>query len=159
MLAWDKKFYSDRQRAVGSTEVDKVIDTLRQGNLILETTLGPAGFRFEPLAAGKGSGGDFASGRWTRGDRGIEIHFRRSLGLVRYWIGRTSMSHSELVDALNQKSSAKYPGYSIDPLDGFRDLRNDLELFGVPFLTGAVTEQELNRLSSDLQERPRHRLP
>ena len=134
-------------------------DTLREGNLILEATLGPAGYRFEPLGAGNSSGGDFASGRWIRADRAIEIHFRHSLGLVRYWIGLTSMSHRELVEACDVRDQANYPGYSTDPLDGFRHLRNDLERFGGPFLSGAMTEEDMIRLASDLQRRPRRRLP
>jgi hypothetical protein len=139
--------------------VGNATDTLRDGNLILEATLGPAGYRFEPSAAGNSSGGDFASGRWIRADRAIEIHFRHSLGLVRYWIGLTSMSHRDLAEACDASGQASYPSYSTDPLDGFRHLRHDLEGFGGPFLSGAMTEEEMIRLVSDLKRRPRRRLP
>jgi hypothetical protein len=58
--------YSDPQRAYDQATMDSVVDKLREGNFILEAVLGPAGFRFESLAAGTGSGGNFASGRDPR---------------------------------------------------------------------------------------------
>jgi hypothetical protein len=65
----------------------------------------------------------------------------------------------ELVGALNEKRQARYPGYSIDPLDAFRDFRHDLELFGGPFLTGAMTEEDMSRLAADVHQHPKHGLP
>ena len=37
---------------------------------------------------------------------------------------------------LGVADQAAYPGFSDDPLDGFRHLRSDLERFAEPFLTG-----------------------
>jgi hypothetical protein len=139
--------------------VGSASDTLQQGNAILETVLGPAGFRFEWLAAGQSSGGDFASGKWINGNRSIEIHVRFSLGLVTYWIRGAAMGHAELMQALNVKAQAEYPGYSNDPLDGFRHLRHDLERFGGAFLSGQMTEMDMNRMRSELEKLPKRRLP
>jgi hypothetical protein len=111
-------------------------ETLAEGVLILEPVLKPAGFVFVPGHAGKSSGGWSASGSFVRGDRGLEIHYRYSLGLVTYVVGGASLSHSDYVRALGHSREAAYPGFSSDPLDGFRHLRTDLERFGGEFLHG-----------------------
>jgi hypothetical protein len=135
------------------------VELLRHGNTILAGVLGPAGFRFKEGASGPSSGGDYASGTWILGDRGIEIHFRHSLGLVQYWIGDTALDHNDLMRALNVKQHADYPGYSDDPLDGFRHLQSDLERFGGSFLSGQMSEMDMERMRSELEARPKKRLP
>jgi hypothetical protein len=76
--------------------------------------------------AGKrhGSGGAFATGRFTRGDQYLELHFRRSLGLVTYGWGGSVLSHADYLAGL--EVTGAYPGYSADALDGFRHLAQDL---------------------------------
>jgi hypothetical protein len=101
-----------------------VPDALRAGVAILGTVLSPAGFRFQPVAEGRGSGGGFAAGRFTRDRQDLEFHYRHSLGLVSYrWDGVT-LSHADYLRGLGVMGS--YPGYSQDPLDGFRHLAPDL---------------------------------
>ena len=134
-------------------------DILRQGNAILESVLGPAGFRFEEIAAGHSSGGHFASGQWRRGDRAIELHVRWSLGLVTYGIGGTTLGHADLMRALHVTARAAYPGFSDDPLDGFRHLRDDLERFGGAFLSGQLSEADLRNMRAAIERLPKRRLP
>jgi len=43
----------------------------------------PAGFTFHLTNNGNSSGGDFATGRFTKGTQDLELHFRHSLGMVR----------------------------------------------------------------------------
>lgn len=96
------------------------------------------GFAFVPLASGKSSRGWSASGEFRRERAGeirrLELHFRHSLGLVTYHLDGTSLSHSDYMRAL--KATNQYPGFSDEPLDGFRHLLNDLERYAGDFLDG-----------------------
>lgn len=102
----------------------------------------PAGFQFVQTGEDETGGGSFASGEFRRGDRRLELHFRPELGLVRYHFGEESLSHQELVRgvrALDRISEeAEYPGFSNDPMAGFRHLRHDLDRFGGIFLHGGA---------------------
>jgi hypothetical protein len=109
------------------------------------------GFEFVPLDSGHGSGGPFASGEFRREREGevrrVEMHFRLKLGLVSYHVNGSSLSHSDYMRALAAKN--QYPGFSDDPLDGFRHLLHDLTEYAQDFLDGpgeafraAVTEAE-----------------
>ncbi len=118
---------------------------LREGAAILEPLLLEYGFAFVEGASGKSSGGHYARGSFVRGDRLLELHFRRSLGLVRYHVGDASVAHDEYV-RLVTGGRGEYPGYSSDPLDGFRHLLTDLERHGRVFLSGSDEEfQELHK--------------
>jgi len=113
-------------------------ETLVAGCKILETILIPSGFTFVEGASGKGSGGFFASGKFIKGNRALELHFRHSLGLVTYHIGGLSLTHEAYMRAaLGPREKNKYPGFSNDPLDAFRDLASDLRNFCVDFLDGS----------------------
>jgi hypothetical protein len=108
----------------------------------LAGVLGPAGFQFVETEEGASSGGSFASGEFRRGDRRLELHLRSSLGLVRYHFGEESLSHEELVRGVRAlegiSEAGEYPGFSDDPLAGFRHLRHDLDRFGGVFLRGGA---------------------
>jgi hypothetical protein len=108
---------------------------LLQGSRILETELRPLGFKFIFGAAGKGSGGVFATGDFIRDDRRLELHFRQSLGLVRYHIGTSSAAHDAYMRELGVQSECRYPSFSDDPLVAFHDLAHDLK-FAVDFTNG-----------------------
>jgi hypothetical protein len=97
---------------------------LEAGAAILAPVLSPAGFIYEPARQGRGSGGDFAAGRFTRGTQLIEFHLRHSLGLVTYGWDDLTLAHAGYLRGLG--ISGAYPGYSDDPLDGFRHLALDL---------------------------------
>jgi hypothetical protein len=118
--------------------VDDKINILRSGAEIIASLLVPDGFVFEILSSGEGSGGTFASGQFQRGERRMEFHFRYSLGMVSYHLGSRSMSHENFMHAvLGKRHASKYPGFSDQPIDGFRHLLADLESHGADFLTGS----------------------
>lgn len=114
---------------------------LRAGAELLAPVLTPAGFAVGPVEAGVGSGGPFAVGRFTRGDgRALELHVRGALGIVVYRAPGVAVEHAPLMRAAAGDERPAYPGFSADPLDGFRHLRADLERFGAAFLAGSDVE-------------------
>jgi hypothetical protein len=115
--------------------------TLQRGVEILAPALVPHGFRFEFRRTDKGSGGYFAWGEFVRGDRRLALHFRHALGLVTYHLGNDVIAHEDFMRVvLGGARTNEYPGFSEDPLDGFRHLRHDLEKFAAPFVTGSDAE-------------------
>jgi hypothetical protein len=112
-------------------------EILLDGAKILDLVLSPKGLQFQFKGCGPSSGGDFAWGEFVRDNRWLEIHFRNSLGLVRYHIGNNSASHESYMRALGVRDQCKYPGYSDDPLEAFRDLAHDL-VFADDFFTGTA---------------------
>ena len=128
--------------------------TFETGCKILDPVMQRHGFVFNKGPSGKGSGGDFVSGHYVRGDRKLELHFRHSLGLVTYHMGSLSISHEAYMRALLGKEGGhKYPGFSEDPIDGFRGLRYDLEHYGSDFLYGSG--EEFSRCVERARERER----
>lgn len=95
------------------------------GNEILSPVLGEAGFSIDSQTFSTGSGGPFGVSRWVRGTQWIELHVRWALGIVCYGWGDESFDHAHMVGALGV--TASYPGFSQDPIDGFRHLTQDLE--------------------------------
>lgn len=128
---------------------------LLQGVAILDPVLNPAGFRFALGDCGVGSGGPYASGSFQRGDLILELHVRRSLGLVTYHAGPDQISHRNLMRTLGHDSEAAYPGFVDDPLAGFRNLRSDLERFGEPFLRGDAEAVRLAARDAAVREAAR----
>lgn len=115
---------------------DDVANTLRAGVLILNDLLEPHEFVSLLTDAGIGSGGQYASAEFRRGNRRLELHFRFSLGLVTYHVESAALSHEDYMwSVLGKRWASYYPGFSEDPLDGFRHLRRDLEQLwcGLPF--------------------------
>jgi len=108
---------------------------LLTGARILETVLAPNGFQFPIGGEGLGSGGRFAWGEFVRDDRNLELHFRQSLGLVRYHVGDHSAGHESYMRELGVSEQCKYPGFSSDPMNAFLSLARDLA-FADDFLTG-----------------------
>lgn len=118
-----------------------VHETFRAGCGILDEVMKPQGFTFVEGASGPSSGGNFASGEYVKDDRRLEIHFRFSLGLVTYHMGSLSLAHESYMRALLGKNGGnQYPGFSDDPLDGFRHLSYDLSHFCGDFLGGSGEE-------------------
>ena len=104
--------------------------------------LGPAGFAFAETEEGLDSGDTLATGEFRRGDRRVELHVRSSLVLVQYHFGEETMAHEALVRGMRAleriPEEGQYPGFSEDPMAGFRHLRHDLERFGEVFLRGGA---------------------
>lgn len=129
-------------------------DAIRAGVEELDPVLVGEGFRFSETSTGKSSGGEFASGEYRRGDRWLELHYRHSLGLVTYHVGAVSLGHEDYVRAVRAiervAGENAYPGFSSDPISGFRELRKDLQCFGRIFLKGTADEfRELKRWADD----------
>ena len=114
------------------------VESFDAGMRVLGPLMEAHGFKRTAPLSGESSGGTYASAQWVRGDRVLDLHFRHSLGLVSYRVGDVSLSHEEYMWAVTgRKWSTEYPGFSDDPLDGFRHLRADLEKHGSSFLTGS----------------------
>jgi hypothetical protein len=113
-------------------------DTLRAGTAILDTILAPHGFIVGPISSGAASGGSFAWCEYCRGNRRLRLHFRYSLGLVEYELGGVTLSHEDFMWSVQgRRWATNYPGFSKDPLDGFRHLAADLTQYAQDFLTGS----------------------
>lgn len=97
---------------------------LDAGNSVLAKLFRHAAFVLEPIDSGDGSGGHYAIGRWTKESRSVELHVRWALGIVRYAWDDEVFDHRHVVGALG--ASAEYPGFSDDPVDGFRHPAKDL---------------------------------
>jgi hypothetical protein len=119
-------------------------EILQSGADVLGSVLVPEGFIFSATGAGPGSGGAFASGEFRRRDRCLELHFRDSLGLVTYHVGKIPISHGEYVRAVRAidqiVAPASYPDFSDDWAQQFRALADDLHCFGRRFLQGSLDD-------------------
>jgi hypothetical protein len=131
-----------------------VYEIFREGCRILDEVMKPQDFSLVEAGSGLSSGGTFARGEYVRGDRRLEIHFRHSLGLVTYHMGSLSLTHDAYMRAmLGRGGGNQYPGFSFDPLDGFRHLRHDLSHFCGDFLSGSDEEFERLMLKAQEQEK------
>lgn len=125
--------------------VNRPKEALIEGVQILRPLLEPHGFRFEFRGEGESSGGHFAWGEFVRGDRRIELHFRHSLGLIRYRVGDESASHEAYMRELGVWKYCEYPGFSEDVIGPFRGLAHDLA-FADEFTSGNA--ETLNRAAA-----------
>jgi len=115
---------------------------LSDGCKILSAVLEPRGFRFQADGSAKASRGTVAGGVFVNGDRKLEVHFRFSLGGVRYHAGKDSASHEDFMWArLGFEGGNRYPDFGdADPMKAFRDLAYDLETHAEDFLSGDAAE-------------------
>jgi hypothetical protein len=117
------------------------IEILREGRRALDSVLSQYGFSFQDGASGPSSGGEYASGVYVNGNRKLEIHYRFSLGLVTYHLGKISLDHPSYMRVLlGDEGGNKYPGFSDDPLVAFENLAYDLQHFARAFLEGNSEE-------------------
>ncbi|HVZ89292.1 MAG TPA: hypothetical protein VHG72_20160 [Polyangia bacterium] len=132
-------------------------EVLALGVAELATVLEPAGFIFVDGGEESTSGGPSATGDFLRGDRRLELHVRFSLSLVRYHFDDYVISHEDLVRGVRGTERiagpSEYPGFSDDPMAGFRHFRADLERFGAVFLTGGA--RAFRALKKWLDKNPR----
>ena len=115
----------------------ETVRILEEGRKVLDPIMEANGFQWEFGGVGHGgSGGTAAWGYYTKGNRKLDMHFRRTLGLVFYHIGRVSLSHEDYMRHVAEERGAKYPGFSTDPLGAFQHLAHDLKNFAADFLSG-----------------------
>jgi hypothetical protein len=111
---------------------------LKVGVEVLDDLLRSQGFVYTPTTVGVGSGGSFAAGEFRRGNRTLELHYRYSLGLVAYHVGDLVLSHEDYMwSVVGRRWATDYPGFSKEPLDGFRHLLSDLTHHCIGFLEGS----------------------
>jgi hypothetical protein len=127
---------------------------LTDGARILETLLRRKGFKFRFRRAGTGSGGNYAWGEFVRADRRLELHFRWSLGLVRYHVGAQNASHESYMRELGVWDQCRYPGFSNDPMKGFEELLRDVG-FADDFLDGSAEKLRQAAAREEVAERAR----
>ena len=131
-------------------------EILENGRQILDSVLVTHGFAFKETEVGKSSGGDYASGRYEKTDRYLDIHFRHSLGLVTYHMGALAITHELYMHSLlGSRGGNKYPGFSDDPLEAFHGLAFDLKTFCADFLSGPGEEfARCVRIAQEYEKRP-----
>jgi hypothetical protein len=124
-------------------------ELLQSGTLILKDILAEHRFKIGAIKSGIGSGGSFASCEFRRGNRRLRLHFRYSLGLVAYEAAGVTLSHEDFMwSVLGRPGATSYPGFSNEPLDGFRHLASDIAEYAQVFLEG--TDDEFIRLANSL---------
>jgi hypothetical protein len=117
-------------------------ETFGQGCDILEPILLPKGFRrsddYEHQYPSLTGGGEVViRGGFERDDRRLELELWFALRRVVYHVGDLWLEHEPYLRALGvPNGSNSYPGFSEDPLDGFRHLASDLTYFAEEFLSG-----------------------
>ncbi len=107
--------------------------TLLRGVDLLRPLLSQAGFTFVTTGRGRGSGGEFATGEFKKGDRRLSLSYRHSLGEVTYSVGAATLTHDDYMWACG--IPGQYPGFSTDELAPFEHLKADLTSAGDIFLS------------------------
>jgi hypothetical protein len=116
-------------------------EAIEAGRRILEPILAAHGFSFTHGPSGRSSGGNFASASFVRGEWSLEFHYRYGLGMVSYHLAEAEVTHDRYMEAvIGRRGQSRYPGFSSEPLDAFRDLESDLQNYGQAFLNGARAE-------------------
>ncbi len=135
-------------------------EALTAGVEALEGLMQSHGFVHTPTTVGVGSGGAFASAEFRRGHRRLELHYRYSLGLVTYHVGHLALSHEDyMLSVLGRRWGSEYPGFSKEPLDGFRRLLSDLKHHCIDFLAGSDADFEVHVERADALKNAAARLP
>ena len=116
------------------------LELLHDGIEILAEVLRPAGFTFVLGSVDRGSGGAFAQGSFVRDGRTLSFSVRHKLGLVAYASGSRHVSHEDFMRVVAPLGYARYPGFSDDPLQAFRDVMADLRNYGAAFVSGTDAE-------------------
>ena len=115
------------------------IELRRRGVELLSPVLVPYGFVYRAGEVDRGSGGQYAHGG-SHERTSLEFSVGHALGEVRYRVDAATLLHEDFARAAVGRGQARYPRFSDDPLDGFRDLATDLVRFGSVFLAGTTAE-------------------
>ncbi len=107
---------------------------MTEGATHLASVLDPLGFTFRVVRTGPSSGGPFCEAEFAGVNRRVELHFRHSVGMVRWHIGDISASHGAYMEALGR--SASYPRSQDDEMEAFGCLARDFSLIRTDFIEG-----------------------
>ena len=111
---------------------------LEAGIAILDPRMTEKGFSFALEGEGAASGGHFACGSYTKGNRRLELHYRWGLGIVRYHIGEHTLEHADYMRLRGTYAQSQWVRVVMDKtLDGFHRLLYDLQNFCRDFLSGS----------------------
>ena len=114
---------------------------LEAGVTILDPALTPHGFVFRFQDAGRGSGGNFAWGKYIRDDRSLHLHQRWGLGIIEYHIADLWIDHDGYLRYLGVENQSDVLWMPLESgLDRYHALRSDLERFCADFLAGPAVD-------------------
>jgi hypothetical protein len=116
------------------------IEPRRRGVELLSPVLVRYGFVYHAGEVDRGSGGLYAHGGFARANRSLEFSVGHALGEVRCRVDAATLFHDNFARAAVGRGQARYPGFSDDPLDGFRDLATGLVRFGSVVIAGTTAE-------------------
>jgi len=113
-------------------------EILAQGRALLDPVFSTHGFHFDEESSAAHSSDAFARGTYVRNGRRVELGCRDELVAVIYQLDEMLLTHDAYMRAvLGPAGSNMYPCFTGDPLDGFRHLKHDLELYASIFLRGS----------------------
>jgi hypothetical protein len=163
VIGGDGEIYELHRSLLGREKIVRqspAVIVLRDGAAIVGAVLAPQGFRRSTVRSGPSSGGLYASCEFRRGKRRLRMHFRHSLGLVEYEIDGVTLSHEDFMWSVQRRRGASgYPGFSKDPLDGFRRLAVDIVQFGQDFISGSDRDFRRHAEKAAILRRDAPRLP
>ena len=111
--------------------------------------LNPIGFMFEISGVGVSSGGPFASGFYSKGEKGIGLIYRSGpgLGAVIYEYDQLGILHTDLMKHLGKSdvsmlkySARKFASFSREKENVFEALAYDIQNFALEFLNSNDAE-------------------
>lgn len=129
------------------------VELREAGKDLLIPVLAAHGFEYMAGDVGRSSGGRFAQAAFVRNDAQLEFSVRHALGEVVYRVGNDWIRHEDYVRLVAPTERPRYPGFSDDPLDAFRDLAADLARFGAAFFER--NPQAFRQLVADAAANPR----
>jgi hypothetical protein len=151
LVSWDnarlrKPATSQTQTLVAIAGHMRPLPELIDGLKLLEPFLTKYGFTLDKFENQKGSGGQFTTATYIKGNKKFVIGYRASIGELYYQCGKLTVGHPFYLEQLGHKDKMKFPDFqSDDKLQSFRHILQDFELIKKDFFEGDGTE--LNRIS------------
>ncbi|HEX7286603.1 MAG TPA: hypothetical protein VF532_10505 [Candidatus Angelobacter sp.] len=82
----------------------------------------------------------------------LKLHFRYSLGLVKYHIGDSMLEHETYMRLLGVYGQNLYPDFPEKPIDSFHHLADDIQKYCSDFLYG--DGRKFFSLAAEFRENP-----
>jgi hypothetical protein len=115
-------------------------EELLEGAALLRPLMEQHGFRFSFGGSGKGSGGAFALGEFTRGNRVLSFSVRHGLGMVEYRLNASRITHEEYLRYCGLWGKHAYPNFGGGVAESFAALRSDIANHFQAFLADTDSE-------------------